>query len=225
MTKLKVLNLYAGIGGNRKLWTDVDVTAVELNPEIAKIYQDFFPEDKVIIADAHQYLLEHYKEYDFIWSSPPCPTHSDTNFFLNAQGVIRYPDMTLWQEIIFLNRFFKGKWIVENVNPYYEAFKEEVRPQEVGRHTFWSNFLIPKISIAMTIGRMNGKNQHRERSQRMKEIAFDLSDFNIKDKEKILNNCVNPKLGLHILNCATKGGQLQLLLNPSLSACEPQVRL
>jgi len=25
----KVLNLYAGIGGNRKLWTDVDVTAVE----------------------------------------------------------------------------------------------------------------------------------------------------------------------------------------------------
>ena len=30
--KLKVLNLYAGIGGNRKLWTNVDVTAVEYNP-------------------------------------------------------------------------------------------------------------------------------------------------------------------------------------------------
>lgn len=30
---MKVLNLYAGIGGNRKLWdevTDVDVTAVEI---------------------------------------------------------------------------------------------------------------------------------------------------------------------------------------------------
>ena len=40
---MKVLNLYAGIGGNRKLWQDVDVTAVELNPQIAKIYQDFFP--------------------------------------------------------------------------------------------------------------------------------------------------------------------------------------
>ena len=57
---MKVLNLYAGIGGNRKLWTDVDVTAVELNPDIADIYWDFFPNDKVIVADAHQYLLEHY---------------------------------------------------------------------------------------------------------------------------------------------------------------------
>ena len=72
--KLKVLNLYAGIGGNRKLWTNVDVTAIEINSEIAKIYQDFFPDDKVIIGDAHKYLLEHYKEFDFIWSSPPCPT-------------------------------------------------------------------------------------------------------------------------------------------------------
>ena len=62
--KLKVLNLYAGIGGNRKLWKDVDVTAVENNPEIAKIYQDFFPNDKVIVTDAHKYLLEHFEEYN-----------------------------------------------------------------------------------------------------------------------------------------------------------------
>ena len=77
---MKVLNLYAGIGGNRKLWEDVEVTAVENNAQIAKIYQDFFPDDKMVIADAHQYLLEHYKEFDFIWSSPPCPTHSRFNF-------------------------------------------------------------------------------------------------------------------------------------------------
>ena len=74
--RLKVLNLYAGIGGNRKLWKDVDVTAVENNPEIAEVYKQFYPNDKVIIADAHQYLLEHFKEFNFIWSSPPCPTHS-----------------------------------------------------------------------------------------------------------------------------------------------------
>ena len=94
---MKVLNLYAGIGGNRKLWKDVDVTAVELNPEIAKIYQDFFPDDKVVVADAHQYLLDHFKEFDFIWSSPPCPSHSVTNHFLHHQGIVRYPDMALWQ--------------------------------------------------------------------------------------------------------------------------------
>ena len=103
---IKILNLYAGIGGNRKLWDgDIEVTAIENNPEIAKIYQDFFPNDKVIITDAHQYLLEHFKEFDFIWSSPPCPSHSRTNYFLKAKGVIRYPDMKLYEEIILLKHF------------------------------------------------------------------------------------------------------------------------
>jgi len=70
---IKILNLYAGIGGNRKLWPDqeIEVTAIENNKSIAKIYKDFFPNDTVIVGDAHQYLLEHYKEFDFIWSSPP----------------------------------------------------------------------------------------------------------------------------------------------------------
>ena len=58
---MKVGNLYAGIGGNRKLWPkECEVTAIENNKEIAKIYLDFFPNDKVIVIDAHQFLLEHY---------------------------------------------------------------------------------------------------------------------------------------------------------------------
>jgi site-specific DNA-cytosine methylase len=79
----------AGIGGNRKLWDgDIEITAVEIDPKIAKIYQDFFPNDKVIVSDAHQYLLEHFKEYDFIWSSPPCPTHSRMRFLIVGWGRI-----------------------------------------------------------------------------------------------------------------------------------------
>lgn len=74
---MKVLNLYAGIGGNRKLWgDDIEVTAVEYNEDIANIYKENYPNDNVIVGDAHQYLLDHFREYDFIWSSPPCPTHS-----------------------------------------------------------------------------------------------------------------------------------------------------
>jgi DNA (cytosine-5)-methyltransferase 1 len=101
---MKVLNLYAGLGGNRKLWTNVDVTAVELNPEIAKIYQDFYPNDTVIVADAHEYLLNHFKEFDFIWSSPPCQSHSSFRQnlcvrFRNTEP--KYPDMRLYEEIIF----------------------------------------------------------------------------------------------------------------------------
>ena len=77
---MKILNLYSGIGGNRKLWGDKhEIIAVENVKEIADVYQDFFPNDKVIVADAHKYLVEHYSEYDFIWSSPPCPTHTRMN--------------------------------------------------------------------------------------------------------------------------------------------------
>lgn len=82
---MKILNLYAGIGGNRKLWGDEhDITAVEFDERIAAIYQDLYPNDTVIVGDAHQYLLDHYSEFDFIGASPPCPTHSVTNHFLNA---------------------------------------------------------------------------------------------------------------------------------------------
>ncbi len=86
--KFKILNLYACLGGNRYKWDEVakeanieiEVTAVEWDEELAILYQERFPNDKVVVADAHQYLLDHYKEFDFIWSSPPCPTHSRIRF-------------------------------------------------------------------------------------------------------------------------------------------------
>ena len=128
---MKILNLYAGIGGNRKLWGDEhQVTAVENKEDIAEVYQRLFPKDKVVIGDAHQYLIDHHQEFDFIWSSPPCPTHSVTNHFLKGQGIFRYPDMKLWQEIIFLKHFFKGKYVIENVKSYYKPIYE---PQVIGK--------------------------------------------------------------------------------------------
>lgn len=76
MGDLRVLNLYCGLGGNRKLWQDCQVVAVENNIEVADAYQEFFPEDKVIVGDAHQYLINNFTQFDFIWSSPPCQSHS-----------------------------------------------------------------------------------------------------------------------------------------------------
>jgi len=207
---MKVLNLYAGIGGNRKLWKDVEVTAVEINPNIAKIYQDFFPEDKVIVGDAHQYLLDHFKEYDFIWSSPPCPSHSVCNYFLKGQGIFRYPDMKLWQEIIFLKHFYKGKYCVENVKSYYKPI---IEPQLIGRHYFWANFNIKDIKIDyVQIGTMNRKaSKEAQRKAIIREAqipelidlhGLDLKNIKLKNKRQVLRNCVYPKLGLHILECA-----------------------
>ena len=48
---MRILNLYAGIGGNRKLWgNDHQVTAIELEEDIANVYKQNFPNDNVIIA-------------------------------------------------------------------------------------------------------------------------------------------------------------------------------
>ena len=141
---MKVLNLYACLGGNRLLWDDCEVTAVEIDPELARMYQERFPNDTVIVADAHQYLLDHYQDFDFIWSSPPCPTHSRARFWGSKGGMCepKYPDIKLYEEIIFLRNWFEGKWIIENVIPYYEPLIEATK---IGRHLFWSNFVIPRF--------------------------------------------------------------------------------
>ncbi|MDM1547405.1 DNA cytosine methyltransferase [Empedobacter falsenii] len=141
----KVLNLYACLGGNRLLWENCQVTAVELDPELARMYQERFPNDKVIIGDAHQYLLDHFKEYDFIWSSPPCPSHSRARFWNSSNydttTDVIYSDMKLYEEILFLQHYYKtGKFVVENVIPYYEPL---IPAKKRGRHLYWTNFNLP----------------------------------------------------------------------------------
>ena len=197
---MKILNLYCGIGGNRKNWGDEhEVTAVEFEPSIAKIYQDLFPQDKVIIGDAHQYLLDHYKKFDFIWSSPPCPTHSRMCFSFNNRKR-KYPDMKLWQEIIFLKYWFKGKFVIENVISYYEPL---IEPQKISNHYFWSNFEIEKFDKIRPKVR-NDKGQ----TFNVKAVAWGINIKNFHgykgDKRTLINNCVDNELGLHILNCATQ---------------------
>lgn len=202
---IKVLNLYAGIGGNRKLWENVEVTAVEIEPKIAAIYQDFFPDDKVIITDAHQYLLDHYQEFDFIWSSPPCPSHSRIRLnsaVKRGQNKPVFPNMQLYEEIIFIQYHSKGKYVVENVISYYEPL---IKPQEIGSHYFWTNFYISKL-----------KTKSREHDSKVNKLqerkGFDLSKFeNIGiEKKLLLRNCVEPELGYHIFNCAYPDNKITL---------------
>jgi DNA (cytosine-5)-methyltransferase 1 len=146
---MKILNLYACLGGNRYKWNevknDIQVTAVELDPELARIYKERFPNDTVIIDDAHQYLLANYKEFDFIWSSPPCPSHSrarywnSSNYETTTKAI--YPDMKLYEEILFLQHYYRtGKYVVENVIPYYEPL---IPAKKRGRHLYWANFNLP----------------------------------------------------------------------------------
>ena len=199
MEKLKVLNCYSGIGGNRKFWpNECEVTAIEWNKDIARIYQDFFPQDKVIIADAHQYLLEHYKEFDFIWSSYPCQTHSKARFWASKGNKypVKYPDMKLYEEILFLQNFCKCKWVIENVVGYYKPLRQ---PQEIGKHYFWANFKI------------DDKHFQRDDIRKVQINNSVLSNKKLSTrKDAIIRSMVNPKLGLHIFNCAFKEKQVTL---------------
>ena len=182
---MKILNLYSGLGGNRKLWGNkYQITAVEHNENIASKYKKQYPKDKVVITDAHEYLLHNYKEFDFIWSSPPCPTHSKTNYFTqHIRKIPVYPSMNLYEEIIFLQHFYKGKYCVENVKSYYDPL---IKPQHIGRHYFWANFVIPKIKLPKDeIGTMDMKYGNKACKNHLTK-----------------RNQVNCELGLHILNRA-----------------------
>lgn len=201
---IKVLNLYACLGGNRYKWdetAEIEVTAVELDPELARMYKERFPNDNIIITDAHQYLLDHYKEFDFIWSSPPCPTHSrarywnSSNYDTTTEAV--YPDMKLYEEILFLTHYFKGKFVVENVIPYYEPL---IPAKKRGRHLYWTNFNLPndlgdrKFKISST------KDEVKELE---KFHQIDLSSYKGEQrKDKIGRNLVDYVAGKTIFDTA-----------------------
>jgi DNA (cytosine-5)-methyltransferase 1 len=197
---MKILNLYACLGGNRYKWdevTDVEVTALEWDEELAKLYQERFPNDKVIVGDAHQYLLDHYKEFDFIWSSPPCPTHSKARYWgfgKNGKNPV-YPEMTLYQEIIFLQHHFEGKWIVENVTPYYEPL---IPAKKRDRHLYWTNFNLPSVLSKREQAKISsGTNEVKKLCE-----FHDYDFYKYKGKQrtnKIARNLVDYEAGKTIL--------------------------
>jgi DNA (cytosine-5)-methyltransferase 1 len=203
--KYEVLNLHAGIGGNRELWENVNVTAIELNPEIAEIYKDRFPNDTVIIADANEYARINYKKFGFIWASPPCQSHSKVRMMASKSGSYDaiLPDMKLWALIIFLEHFAIGKYCIENVDPYYKPL---VKPTaKLGRHLFWTNFSLSKnIFTTDYFDAIKGDNlKHNERGMNHKGF-IDLSKYSLKHrKDQIIRNAVNPELGKYIFDCAT----------------------
>jgi len=203
MNKYRILNLYACLGGNRYKWDEVadniEVIAVEIDPYLASMYRERFPGDTLIEGDAHKFLLENYQDFDFVWTSPPCPTHSRARFWgfgANGKNPV-YPDMKLYQEIIFLQHHFKGKYCVENVIPYYEPM---LNPQKRGRHLYWTNFRLPNTLSERKVKISDGKNEVKNL------CAFHDYDFySYKGEQpinKIARNLVDYEAGRTILETA-----------------------
>ncbi len=193
---MKVLNLYACLGGNRLLWDNCEVTAVELDEELARLYQERFPNDTVIVADAHQYLLDHYSKFDFIWSSPPCPSHSRARFW-NTKAHRIYPDLKLYEEILFLDTHFLGKYVVENVIPYYTPL---IPAKKRGRHLYWTNF---NLQSDLGDRRIKIGTEENELTQLCKFHNYDFRKYKGKQSvQKIARNLVDYEAAKTIFDTA-----------------------
>lgn len=196
---MKILNLYAGIGGNRKLWgNEHDITAVELSPEIANLYHSCFPQDNVVVGDALDILEKHYYEFDFIWASPPCQSHGQYRHNVGVLGkgyAPIIPDMSLYSIIIFLKTYFKGNWCVENVKPYYKPLIEPTVVMQ--RHLFWSNKDIEPRTFEKDAIRSKNKISDFDNFEIVEKSS-------IKNKRQVLRNCVLPELGLYLLEQINK---------------------
>jgi DNA (cytosine-5)-methyltransferase 1 len=107
----------------------------------------------------------------------------------------------LYQEIIFLQTHFKGKFCVENVIPYYQPL---IPAQKRGRHLYWCNFVLPQ--------NVNERIELRGLIEERKSNAFkklcqlheiDLSEYKGKtNKKKLARNLVDYEVGKTILETA-----------------------
>lgn len=203
---VKILNLYSGLGGNRTEWGgEHDVLAVDINPTLCAFYKNRFSDDQVVCTDAHEYLLQVIRDGkdskwypDFIWSSPPCQTHSSfrQNICVRYRGTEPvYPDMKLYQEVLLLRHNFDGLWVVENVNPYYGPLMEP--DFRIGRHIFYSNFPVQPVELEpLTEIR---KAQIKDLSE---AHGISLDGWKIPNKRQVLRNCVDYRIGKHIIDSA-----------------------
>ena len=135
----------------------------------------------------------------------------------------KYPDLKLYEEIIFLSEFFGGKWVIENVKPYYKPL---IPPTfELSRHLFWCNFYIADFKLDMPKGFI--RNATIEAADQMKQwlgIHFEGYIYyeGNHNPVQVLNNCVHPDLGLHILTHAAPNNTLHGIAQAGFNANIPR---
>jgi len=150
---IKILDLFCGLGGVAKGFQSYlrqrnikfEYYAIDVDGRILLAHKILNPDSIVIRRDAYSFTDDELKQYDFIWASPPCETHSNLNLY-NRKNLetFKKPDMRLWK---LISRFYSlGKpFVVENVKPYYGAL---IKPTaRVGRHFLWSNLHIKDIDF------------------------------------------------------------------------------
>lgn len=213
---MNILNCFAGLGGNRRLWENHTVTAIEKDEGIANIYKKRFPADKLIVGDVFEYLRDKTYDidrFDFIWASPPCQTHSQMQKF-NPSKTKRqpFPELTQIYGLMFwLNQNYKNKYCIENVQPFYKA---PIDPTiRLDRHLFWANFPIKPNSELTERGnnkhgkiggvmRDDGHNNLVEYAKFMKldDVIDDIFALKGYNHAQLIRNTIHGEIGKYILD-------------------------
>lgn len=129
---------------------------------------------------------------------PPCPTHSVLQMTRYYDEKLKYPDMTLYQEIIWLQSFYKGKWVIENVKPYYKPLIQPTFVME--RHCYWSSDFI--MAQEHTDGAYTDIRDDVHAME--KAYGYDLSKYaRTVEVRKVLRNAVKPEDGKYIFEQIT----------------------
>ena len=210
---MRILNLYAGLGGNRGSWDNHEVTSVEFNPKIADMYCKRFPNDEVVIQDVFTFLRDknnNLDDYQFIWASPPCQSHSQLQMFNPSKDTRSpIPDTTsIYGLFTWLNYNFSHSYVIENVQPYYVPHQKQT--VKLGRHLFWANFPIkPKNFNQKFLETIRGDNpgsfseeeyQFHVKRLKLSIISDDLKkEFKGKKLRTVIRNCIDPRVGKYIL--------------------------
>ena len=109
--------------------------------------------------------------------------------------------MKLYEEILLLQGYFKGNWVVENVISWYDPL---IKPYKVADHYYWSNFIIPNFTA-------ESRCHYGSIEELEKRKGFKISDIKVKaDKILMLRNCVEPEVAQYIWSCCYKDKQKAL---------------
>ena len=106
--------------------------------------------------------------------------------------------MGLYEEIIFLDNMFSGKYVVENVIPYYEPL---IPAHKRGRHLYWTNFNLP---TSLNERKLGGNTIEKGDIKKLCEF-HDYDFYTYKGKQrmnKIARNLVDYEAGRTILETA-----------------------
>jgi DNA (cytosine-5)-methyltransferase 1 len=108
--------------------------------------------------------------------------------------------MKLYEEIIFLDNFFEGKYVVENVIPFYEPL---IPSQKRGRHLYWTNFKLPQDVGERIEGKGLISTGINEVAQLSKFHDYDFRKYKgTQTVQKMARNLVDYEVGKSIFETA-----------------------